>query len=309
MLTDRTGTDPEVLELASAIAGEAMPEVLEESKSVSSPSKPVSPEGKPAAAGKATTSEEGAKTGDGEEGKEGEPGEGGQEDPFKDVTLKVLLEHPVLGPKLQSWSDGGVAAQVTAALERERPALKADAQKTATERSEDEHFSSMTREQIAEEIAESDEAATAYARFQQRRQASGELDPEGVARASQIYSYATKVASVSSLLEDSGLTAEAKAGLKPENFTHLGAQGIVEWEKAVFTAVVAHEVQQGAQKLLDDKWETYKQEQLAELDGERPAITSGRRTGPAADLLTTSSGTILEAGLAKAEAERAQGKR
>ena len=33
---------------------------------------------------------------------------------------------------------------------------------------------------------------------------------------------------------------------------------------------------------------------MADIDGERPAVTSGRREGPSPDLIKTDSGVLLE---------------
>lgn len=289
--------DPELSQLAAQIEG--LPDIIEGKDSAPSPDKPVS-EGEP------------SPKGEGEPKGKDEPEDGGdgvdkgeQEDPLKDLAadtagaLKTLLEHPVLGPLLNKWLDRGAAAQVTSALERERPTIEADAKRTEAERVEDEHFSSMTQEQISEEIASDEEAATAYARYQQRRQAGKAPNPEAIAQASQIYSYASRVAAVTSLLGESELSPEVKETLKPDNFTHLKAEGIREWEKAVFKALVAHEAGGLSEKALEEKWEAYKEEQLAEMDGERPAIVSGRRDGPMPGLIETPSETLLERALDK----------
>ncbi|KKL65113.1 hypothetical protein LCGC14_1160920, partial [marine sediment metagenome] len=43
--------------------------------------------------------------------------------------------------------------------------------------------------------------------------------------------------------------------------------------------------------------EAYKEEHLPEIDGERPAVVSGRSTGPRPDLIKTDSGVLLEGAL------------
>ncbi len=306
---DAAQADPEVVALAAAIAGEEVP-VIEEGK-------PVSPDGKPVSKETETPKDEGTPasaegvTPEGGEGTGGEGGDGGgQEDPLKDLvankeSLKVLLEHPDLGPMLQKWSDRAGVAQVSAALERERPTIEANAKQLEAERSEDAHFSEMSQEQIAEEIAGDREAATAYARYQQRQEAGVAPNADAIAQASEIYSYATRVSSVSSMLEGSELTDEVKESLKPEHFTHLKAEGIRVWEKAVLQAIVNHEAGVLSKTQLEEKWETYKEEQLAELDPERPAVVSGGRNQSALpSLMETDSTVQLEQGLAAEEAKR-----
>lgn len=299
--------DAELSQLAAQIAGEELPIITEGKDSVS-------PKDKPASKGEEPPPEEGGKTpapkgkaepegeGDGEPG-EGEEGGEQEEDPLKDLAadpdgaLKVLLGHSVLGPLLNKWLDRAGNAQVAAALENARPGIEADAKRSEAERAEDEHFARMSQEEISAEIAGDEDAATAYARYQQRKQAGEAPNAEAITQASQLYSYASRVAAVSSLLEESDLSPEVRETLKPDHFKHLKAEGIREWEKAVFQAVVTHEATERAEKLKDEEWETYKEEHLAEIDGERPAIVSGRREGPSPDLMKTDSGVLLEGAL------------
>ncbi|KKM04746.1 hypothetical protein LCGC14_1761150 [marine sediment metagenome] len=295
----------DLAELGAQIRGEALPTIVEGKDSVSpkggeAPGEKETPEGEKPVDSQEKSQPEGEggkKPGEGEEG-------GGQEDPLKDLAgnkdaLKVLLEHPDLGPLLNSWNDRSAVAQVTSALERERPNIEANAKELEATRLEDAHFSEMTQEQVSEEITGDEKAAAAYARYQQRKEAGEAPNAQAIAQASQVYSYAVRVASVSSMLEDSELTAEVKETLKPEHFTHLKAEGIREWEKAVFQAIVDHTAADLTKEQLEEKFEAYKEEHLAEIDGERPAVVSGRKDGPSPDLIKTDSGTLLEGALSK----------
>ncbi|KKL60668.1 hypothetical protein LCGC14_2202990, partial [marine sediment metagenome] len=76
--------------------------------------------------------------------------------------------------------------------------------------------------------------------------------------------------------------------------THLGAEGIGEWKKAVFKAVISHEASAIAAKEIADKKETLNEEVMAEVDGERPAVVSGRSDGPGPDIMKTDSTALLE---------------
>ncbi len=305
--SDTAQADPELAELAASVVGEEVPDVTEGKDSVSPKDKPAS-EGKdfkpedgetPASEGKTKTEGEG----------DDKPGEGGEgddkEDPLKDLAadkdgaLKVLLEHPDLGPLLNRWLDKASRAKVTAALAEAKPITEAETIKAETERAEDEHFAGMTKEQIAEEISGDEESATAYARYQQRQQARGTPNAEAVSKASEIYAYAAKVSMISGLVKESELSDEVKETLNPDHFTHLGAQGIVEWEKAVVKALVTHESSALTEKELEEKFEAYKEEHMAEVDGERPAIVSGRVEGVAPDFMKTDSGVLLESALSQ----------
>ncbi len=298
--------DAELTALADAIGQEGLPDI-------ENPDPVLTPEQKAAAEKEAAASKppgEGddkppaSKGTDGEGEGEGEGGEkagdGELGDPLESLVkdegfLKVLLEHPTLGPKLQHWADNAGDAQVASALERERPSIEAQAQRTAAEREEDKHFSEMSPEEIHEEIAKDDKQAAAYARFQQRKESAGQPDQEGIVKASKIYAYASRIQSVQRVLRDSGLSAEAKAELAPEKFTHLGSEeGVIAWGSAVFQALVTHESDKGLQGLFDEKWEAEKEERLVELDGNRPPTARGRGTAPTPDLMGTPSEELLE---------------
>ncbi len=299
--------DAETAQLAASIIGEEVPVIIEGKDSVSPADKPASkgedsPDGDKPPEGK-------AKAGDGDE----KPGEGGDEGdkevPFKGLegaliadpkgTLKILLEHPDLGPLLNKWADDAGNAQVATALERARPITEADTRKADAVRAEDEHFSSMTKEQVAEEIAGDEEAATAYARYQERKQSVGQPNAKAITEASQVYSYAVRVSTVKDLIDGSELTDETKESLKSDHFTHLGVEGIAEWERAVWKALVTHEASAIAAKEIADKKETLNEEVMAEVDGERPAVVSGRADGPGPDFMKTDSTTLLENALSQ----------
>ena len=137
---DAEQANPEVAALAAAIAGEEVPVIIEGKDSVSDLDKPAS-DGKPPAKGDGEAASEGTpKPGAEGDGKPGEGEEGGeQEDPLKDLAtnkdaLRVLLEHPELGPLLNRWNDRSAVAQVNTALERERPTIEANAKQLEAER-------------------------------------------------------------------------------------------------------------------------------------------------------------------------------
>ena len=299
--------EAETAQLAASIIGEEVPVIIEGKDSVSLADKPASkgedsPDGDKPPEGKIAEGE-----GDGKPEEGGDKGD--KEDPFKDLegnltadpkgTLKILLEHPILGPILNRWTDDAGNAQVATALERQKPITEADTRKAEAERAEDEHFSSMTQEQIAAEISDDRDAAVTYARYQQRQETKGAPNAEAITEASQIYSYAARVSVVKALIDESELTAEVKETLNPDHFTHLKAQGIIEWEKATFNALVAHEASALSAKEIAAKKETLNEEVMAEVDGERPAIVTGRREGPSPNFMKTDSTELLESALSK----------
>ncbi len=282
-------------------SAEKEPKAKEPPEAKKPPQKGDAPPEKPKA--KAPASKEAP--GDGEPEGDGTPKEG-DEDPYKgmkprDVLIK-LLEHPDVGPELQRWADRAGDTQVATALEAARPNIEADTRRSEAEKAEDEHFSGMTKEQIAEEIAGDEKVATAYARFQQRKEAGSLPNAEAIARTSQLYSYTSRVAAVSSLIEGSELSAEVKETLKPGNFTHLKTEGIREWEKAVFQALVLHTAEAKAEELLEERWETYQQEHMADTDGDRPPMVRGRKVdGVLPDLIGTDTTKLFEDAFTRTE--------
>lgn len=285
-------------ELAAAIEG-VSPEPEPEPSSGSPSNQPDSeltkpPEGEPASPG------------DGEPAdKKPPPGDGGE--PPEPLTIseatKVedLLKTP-LGPVLQQWADKAASAQVKAAVEQER----ANAQQTsdaAEMQRLDSYFSQFSEEELGEVLAQSKEVSAKYAEVQRWKEGQVQAgSTEQVAAAAQVYSYVHAIRTYNSLLEASDLPQEKRDELKPEKYTHLGAAGINEWGKAVYSALVQHEVQKAVDKELETRWEAYKQEHLAELgldEGEAPpgGGPPGSPTPAKLPLMETSSELLLEAAL------------
>jgi len=255
--------------------------------------KPEDVKGKPADASK----EE--KAGDGKQ----DDKEGDDESPLKDIdidkpedVLAALLKSPEHAKALQSWSDKGVAAQVDAARQRDRPEIEASERQKAKETAEDEHFAGRSDEDVAEEIGKDKRAAAAYARYQARQEAQTKADPNSIAAAAQIFAYATQVTAFRKTVEESDLSAEDKAKLSPENFTKK-PDGIADWHQAINTALIEHGAEARAQELLAKKWEAYKEERLIELDGERPPVLRGNKASAVPDLIKGDSATMLDEAL------------
>ncbi len=199
-------------------------------------------------------------------------------DPLSTLTLNDLLKHPTLGPQVHSWADRGAVAQVRSAKQQALAEARADAEIEALSR----RFDTMSPEELGQALTDP-KTAEAYANLIQRNTKLKEgASQEEINRAGQVYGYAVQVATYMEVLEESGLTADVKASLSPDNFTHLGPKGITEWGKAIHKALVEHESSKGVDALLEARWEAYKEERLAELDGGRvPAdVSNGRPSGP-----------------------------
>ncbi|KKM07683.1 hypothetical protein LCGC14_1731500, partial [marine sediment metagenome] len=242
-----------------------------------------------------------AKEGDGET----KDGEEGKDDPFKGIdlnkpeeALKALLANPKHAKVIQSWSDSAVAAQVQAARERDRPGIEASEREKAQIQGEDEHFASMSQEEVAEEIGKDPKAASAYAKYQARQQQGAKVTPDGVAAASTVYALVAQIHTNTKMLEESGLSVEKKAELAGKNFTKHNQDGIFMWGEAIQTALIEHSAEARAQVLLSDKWDTFKEERQAEEDPERPPVARGNRNSPVPDLLAEDSESQMESALA-----------
>ncbi|KKL98997.1 hypothetical protein LCGC14_1818850, partial [marine sediment metagenome] len=211
---------------------------------------------------------------------DGEPPEEGDEDPLAKAfeglkpheVVHKLLEDGTIGPILQGWSDRAGDAQSASAVEQERGGIADEARGQAEDNHWDEHFGSMSEEEIGEELAKDSKAAIAYSRYQQRQQAPPELDPTRVAETSKLYGYAIQLATYDKMVKESELSDKVKANLKAENFTNQGPDGIISYGGAIYAALIEEAAEVKANELLEERWETYQQEHLAETDGERPPM-------------------------------------
>ncbi len=243
-----------------------------------------------------------SKEGKGDEKPDGEPPEEGDEDPLAEAfkglkpheVIHKLLEDGTVGPILQGWSDRAGDAQSATAVEQERGGIAEEAKSQAENKHWDEHFGSMSEEEIGEELAKDSKAAIAYSRYQQRQEAPPELDPERIAETSKLYGYAIQLATYDKMVKESELSDEVKANLKAENFTNQGPDGIIAWGGAIYGALIEQAAEVRANELLEEKWETFQQERLAETDGERPPMGRGRTADNLPDLLKTDTGKLFE---------------
>jgi len=169
------------------------------------------------------------------------------------------------------------------------------------------YFGGFAQEELGELLASNQNLATRYAEVQhwqagQQNAASSDQ----VAAAGQVYAAASQIRTFNSMLEESDLPPEKLAELKPENFTHLGTPGLAEWGKAVYSAILAHRTEEAVNNELKTRWEAYKQEHLAEIDGDTPPEAhAGGGPGPRRmDIMSTPSEVGLEAAFNKKQKAR-----
>lgn len=268
------------------------------------------PESQPAEAGVSPPGTEGSSVasgptpgGSGSPAPEGsqrtEPGEEKTSaDPFAGAQLADLLQHPVLGPQLQSWADRSAAAQVRAALEREGVAAQQRAAQNAQMAQWAAYFQGMDREELAEALTDPEtfQAYSAVQQWQQQQQAAH--NQIQVAAQAKVQAYAEQIRAIDALMQEAKLPKEKAAALDPQRYTHLGEAGISVWTNDVLQAIVDHQASQRIEAELNKRWEAFKQEKLAELD--KSIRTPTGPTSPSAplpDLIATDSQVLVEAAL------------
>lgn len=239
-----------------------------------------------------------SQSGDGDAGQGGD----GNADPLSSLTIEQLLKHETLGKEIQSWGDKAAAKQISAALERERTKGKEDGIKEGRQSAEaermDRYFSSLSQEEKAREFAADPEMAAEYARWEASKQSSKDVSAQTeIANASEVMALGIELQHWFEVLEDAQLPAEVKAELAPENFAHLGGVNALKgWSKAINAAVIKHEADKIAGKDLNEKWESFKEEQIAKSDDRRFSglASTGKVTGVNPDLIETPTGNLFE---------------
>lgn len=217
------------------------------------------PDAKPSGSPEAKEGEEGA---EGEKGKtEGDKGEEKKEepkDPLTELTLADLLKHPILGPMVHSWADKGASAQSAVAVDK----AKVNWDEEATAKVLETKFENMSEEELGRALSDPETASAFAALVERRNKSRDEASEEAIATRGQRYGYAVEIGVYTEMIEKSDLPKEKKDELNPDNFTHLGANGITAWGAAVQLALLEHASSEKAKKLLEEKWEAYQEEQL-----------------------------------------------
>jgi hypothetical protein len=239
-----------------------------------------------------------AKTGEGE-GKPGEgdtgDGEGEKPDPFKDVKLDDLLNHPVIGPILTSHADKVANARIASEVEKAKTTAKAEGRTEVTQEQEDRYFGSLSKEELARELAGDEELAGRYASWKARQAKADEPDEEAVAVQAQVYALSTAIRSNRELVEGSELPADVKASLAGENFTKHGANAMVEWNKAITQALAKHEAGKLASEDNEEAREAARNEARLEADRLKPGGVGvvGRGASKKLDLMKTPTAKLF----------------
>jgi hypothetical protein len=217
-------------------------------------------------------------------------------DPLKDFTLDQLLQHPTLGPVVQSHADKVANSRITAEVDRAKTTAKAEGRTEVTQEQEERYFSSLSKEELARELAADEELAARYAAYQARKQKPAEPDEEAIAQQGQMYALATAIRANRELVEGSDLSADVKAELKGENFTKHGANALVEWSKAITMAFAKQQAGKLASEDNDEAREAARNEARLEADKAKPGGVgvAGRGAGQKPDLLKTPTNKLFE---------------
>lgn len=212
-----------------------------------------------------------------------------------DKAVKTILEHPVLGKVIQRWADKAAVAQVRAARQQERESTTQQVEQEAAVQRLEEHFSGLSPQELAEELASDSRAATAYGQLQAHK--ASQASPQDAEQQARVYATASVMQAYMQLV--AGLPEETQADLEPEKFAHLGDTAMTVWGEAIYKALVKTEV--------DKRWEAEKQNRLAELERARPDLMGGRRSSGSPDIMGTPSELLLEGALAQKEQQRKGG--
>ena len=213
---------------------------------------------------------------------EGQPEGDKGEQPLSKPTLGQLLNDPDYQSELNRMIDRVAERRVAS-----------EADKRAAEMAVDK-MAQMT----PEEMGEAFKANPALAKLWADAQESAQVD--AVAKAGQAAGYTVMVAETMALVRNADLPDDVKASLGPESYNHLGAAGIYPWHQAVTEALIEHGASKRTQAEIDERWEAYKANHLAELDtGRRRPDTSSGRVGSGMLPFETDSNVLLEEALSK----------
>lgn len=217
-------------------------------------------------------------TGGPEDGGEDEDeGEGEQPDALDSLTLNDLLSHSKLGPALQSWADTGKSHSDEAVRQQVRGELEAEYEFNQL----DAEFRDMTQDEWEELVSSDRKAVDRLARYRSlQSMREGNKNEQQIARSAEVFALATQIATYQELLKGAGLQDDPK--LQAANFQRrqdgspAGRQGVIAWGQAISEALV--------QKALEERWESYKQDQLAKAERKNgsksaPVLVDGQKRG------------------------------
>lgn len=222
--------------------------------------------------------------------------QGDQSDPLEGYDLSKLLEHPVLGPQLNSWNDKSANSR----LQSERDKILNELEPQVRQRLEDEavgkYLDDMSDEERGQELARNPQLASKWAQIQQSREQANS-HPEEVARAAEVYALATQISSVDQLIDASDLPDAEKESLKDvSKFQGQGAGAIVGWTQQVMQRLVEHAKEKGIEAEIDTRWNSYLEDNQARSPRARPGMTPpGSRAEPAPDVIKGDSREFLSA--------------
>lgn len=223
-----------------------------------------------------------------------------KEEVLGSLTLEELRTHPTLGPQIKSFADQEAARQLRGKTnqirEEERERLITESART--------HFDSLSKEELAEELAADPEAAELYGKI--RAMPPPTSDPEAAAT---IQYYTRTIKSYASKITAAGLPKEIADTLAPENFLTQGGDSdevLEKWTSAVDEAVMKHRIAAEVSKLSREDPKSKELEKEAEEDsGKKEALlVNGKNTPALPDLTKTPGTTLLEDAFTRKAARR-----
>jgi len=217
-------------------------------------------------------------------------------DPLAILDIDTVIKHPVHGPALQSRIDTAAAARARVIVDDLRPKIEEDIRQQLVSQNIRQHFESLSKDELAQELADDPQAAVAYAQVMEEKL----REPKDAVEDAVTRVRADQITSNLAILQESGLpdlaktnpeVAKVMTSLDPNKYVHLGPPGIVEWGKAIQKAIIDHRVR----KDYEAKLEADRQVSLADQDPDRPPdLSPGRGVAPTPDLMKTDTTVGLE---------------
>lgn len=261
-----------------------------------------------------------------EDGEDSNPADGGKPNSERDIspnplegvnlenlTVEHLLGHETVGPLLKSHIDTDFAAQMEGKTDALREEVRAEEapkiEEEVTQRLAPQVLGQLfgqfeQTEQVQELLEGNAEFKTLWDKAKANGIPTSDLASEEgrIARRATVHAYAFNLKTLQAVIERSDLSAEVKEEIQPEKFADKyptdGDKAMLEWSSAVHEALIRH----GATKLMNEEWEAFKEEQLAELEKELPkgsVPARGSAAEPRGDIMEGSSRDHLSRALAQ----------
>jgi len=229
-----------------------------------------------------------------------------REEILSGLTLEELRAHPALGPAIKSYADQEAAAQLRGKTNQLRQELTQE----ITIETARKHFDSLSKEDLAEELASVEGAPELYARVKATPPPPPPGQPvvtntQGDSVDAAVSFFAQGIRTYQAKIAASGLSPEEQAKLDPT--THLapvagksGEEIFAAWQLLVDDTIMNNRIGKATKPIV----ESQELEAQARADENRPGgalMENGTTTSPLPDLINTRSEVLLADAFARRE--------